>query len=65
MFYNTAILEAAGIDYTAIKTWDDFHEAGKTVLEKTGKPIIVWESADCWSVYPMVNQHPRQSGKDG
>ena len=57
MFYNTKILEEAGIDYTAIKTWDDFHEAGKVVLEKTGKPMIVWESADCWSVYPMVNQH--------
>ena len=57
MFYNTAILEAAGIDYTAIKTWDDFHEAGKVLLEKTGKPMIVWESADCWSIYPIVNQH--------
>ncbi len=44
--HDERILESAGIDYTAIKTWDDFHEAGKTVLEKTGKPMIVWESAD-------------------
>ncbi|MBR3108247.1 MAG: extracellular solute-binding protein [Clostridia bacterium] len=57
LFYNTALLEEAGIDYTAIKTWDDFHEAGKVLLEKTGKPMIVWESADCWSIYPIVNQH--------
>lgn len=56
MFYNTEILEAAGINYEDIKTWDDFHEAGKTVLEKTGKPMIVWESTDCWSLYPLVSQ---------
>ena len=57
LFYNTALLEEAGIDYTTIKTWDDFHEAGKVLLEKTGKPMVVWESSDCWSVYPIVNQH--------
>ena len=57
LFYNTALLEEAGIDYTTIKTWDDFHEAGKVLLEKTGKPMIVWESSDCWSIYPIVNQH--------
>ena len=57
LFYNTALLEEAGINYTTIKTWDDFHEAGKVLLEKTGKPMVVWESADCWSVYPIVNQH--------
>ena len=57
MFYNVEILEAAGIDYKSIVTWDDFHEAGKTVLEKTGKPMTTWESSDCWSLYPLVNQH--------
>ena len=57
MFYNTEILEAAGINYQDIKTWEDYHEAGKVVLEKTGKPMCTWESADCWSIYPLVNQH--------
>ena len=57
MFYNTEILEEAGIDYKDIKTWDDFHEAGKVVLEKTGKPMTTWESSDCWSIYPIVSQH--------
>ena len=57
MFYNTEILEEAGIDYKDIKTWEDFHEAGKTVLEKTGKPMTTWESTDCWSIYPIVSQH--------
>lgn len=27
-FYNTELLEATGIDYTTIKTMDDFKEAG-------------------------------------
>lgn len=57
MFYNTEILEEAGINYEDIKTWEDFHEAGKTVLEKTGKPMTTWESSDCWSIYPIVSQH--------
>ena len=57
VFYNTEILEAAGIDYKSIKTWDDFAAAGKTVLEKTGKVMTTWETSDCWSIYPMVSQH--------
>ena len=57
VWYNTEILEEAGIDYHDIKTWDDYHEAGKVVLEKTGKPMCTWESKDCWSIYPLVNQH--------
>ena len=28
IFFNKRVLEEAGIDYTAIKTWDDFKEAG-------------------------------------
>ena len=57
VFYNTAILEEAGIDYKTIKTWDDFAAAGKVVLEKTGKVMTTWESSDCWSIYPLVSQH--------
>ena len=57
VWYNTEILEEAGIDYHDIKTWDDYHEAGKVVLEKTGKPMCTWESKDCWSIFPLVNQH--------
>ena len=57
VFYNTEILEAAGINYLDIKTWDDFAAAGKTVLEKTGKVMTTWETSDCWSIYPMVSQH--------
>ncbi len=50
-FYNTEILEAAGVDYTTIKTWADFEEAGKKVYEATGKYMgtadtsAIWQSA--------------------
>lgn len=36
-FYNQELLSAAGIDYTTIKTWDDFKEAGSKYYEATGK----------------------------
>ena len=32
-FYNTEILEGAGVDYTTIKTWDDYKEAGLKVKD--------------------------------
>lgn len=57
MFYNTDVLQAAGVDYKSIVTWDDYHEAGKKVLAATGKPMTTWESTDCWNIYPLVNQH--------
>ncbi|WP_433675643.1 ABC transporter substrate-binding protein [Microbacterium gorillae] len=40
-FYNTELLEAAGIDYTTIKTWDDFAKAGATYNSSTGKAFSV------------------------
>ncbi len=33
-FYNTELLQAAGIDADTIKTWADFRAAGKTFMEK-------------------------------
>lgn len=57
VFYNVEILEAAGINYKDIKTWDDYAAAGKVVLEKTGKPMTSWEYSDTWSIYPLVSQH--------
>ncbi len=35
MYYNTAILEAAGVDVDSIKTWDDYIEAGLKVTQDT------------------------------
>ena len=38
-FYNTEALEAAGIDYTAIKTWEDFKNAGVKYKELPERPL--------------------------
>lgn len=40
-FYNTALLEAAGVDYTTIETWEDFEAAGTAYNEATGKAFGV------------------------
>ncbi|WP_010261438.1 ABC transporter substrate-binding protein [Treponema primitia] len=56
MYYNMDIMNAAGIDINAIKTWDDFVAAGRTVLAKTGKPMTAYETTEHWSMYPLMNQ---------
>ena len=40
-FYNAALLEAAGVDYTTIETWDDFEAAGTAYNQATGKAFGV------------------------
>lgn len=45
-YYNMDIMNEAGIDPATIVTWDDYVEAGKVVLEKTGKPMCAVETAD-------------------
>ena len=40
-FYNTPLLEKAGIDYKTIKTWEDFEEAGATYNKETGREFGV------------------------
>lgn len=60
MFYNTAILEAAGVDVDSIVTWDDYIEAGKKVTQDTdgdGTPDVYMasiETADIFSGYPLM-----------
>lgn len=56
VFYNTRIMEEAGVDIESIKTWEDFTNAGKTVLEKTGKPMTAIETTDMYPFQPMVLQ---------
>lgn len=36
MYYNTRLLESAGIDYKTIRTWDDFAAAGRKLRDATG-----------------------------
>lgn len=40
-FYNTELLDGAGIDYTTIKTWDDFAAAGTMYNDATDKAFSV------------------------
>jgi arabinosaccharide transport system substrate-binding protein len=60
MYYNTAILEAAGVDVDSIKTWDDYVEAGKKVTQDTdgdGTPDVYMASVevtDVFSAYALM-----------
>lgn len=55
-FYNTELLEAAGIDYTTIKTWDDFTEAGSKYYEATGKNFGCVETSAHWTLNMILAQ---------
>ncbi len=41
MYYNTEILEKYGIDYTQIKTWDDFTAAGEKLKEASNGEVYM------------------------
>jgi arabinosaccharide transport system substrate-binding protein len=60
MYYNTAILEAAGVDVDSIVTWDDYIEAGQQVTQDTdgdGTPDVYMasvETTDIFSAYALM-----------
>lgn len=60
MYYNTALLEEAGVDVDSIVTWDDYIEAGKKVTQDTdgdGTPDVYMtsiETTDIFSTYPIM-----------
>lgn len=56
IYYNTAILDQAGINVYDIVTWDDFIQAGIQLREATGIPMTTIEVTDHWSFYPLVTQ---------
>jgi arabinosaccharide transport system substrate-binding protein len=53
-YYNMDIMNEAGVDPANIVTWDDYFEAGKQVLEKTGKPMLAVETADLFLPQMML-----------
>lgn len=53
-YYNVELLEAAGIDYTTINTWDDYEEVGRKYLEATGKPFVAWETTSNNELYALI-----------
>ena len=55
MYYNTEIMEEAGVDPDSIETWDDYIEAGKQVVENTDALMTVVETQDRFSLLgPML-----------
>lgn len=55
-FYNTEILEEAGVDYTTIKTWDDFKKAGIQVYAETGKYMGTADTSATWQASQLLAQ---------
>jgi arabinosaccharide transport system substrate-binding protein len=58
MYYNKALLDAAGIDPDTIKTWDDYVAAGKKFKE--ANPDKAWtavESRSIFSGYGLMYQN--------
>lgn len=55
-FYNTEILEAAGVDYKSIVTWEDFKQAGMQVYEQTGKYMGTADTSATWQVTQLLAQ---------
>lgn len=56
MFYNTEIMEQAGVDIDTIKTWDDYVEAGKKVVENTDAKMTTVESDEHFTFWPLISQ---------
>lgn len=56
IYYNKEILDEAGVDADRIITWNDYYEAGKKVVEATGKPMCTIEAAEQWSFHPLIVQ---------
>lgn len=69
MYYNDEILSANGIDYTTIKTWDDFTEAAKTLKEATGGKVkmtsVDTTGVDDWMWSTMAAYEEDQVKEDG
>lgn len=53
-FYNTELLKAADIDYTTIKTWDDFKTAGEKYYEATGKYLGTADTSALWTMNVLM-----------
>jgi len=55
-FYNTEILEKAGVDYKAIKTWADYKAAGIKVFQKTGKHMGTADTSATWQLSILATE---------
>lgn len=66
-FYNTEILEEAGVNYKDIVTWEDYKKAGIQVYEKTGKYMGTADTSATWQPSMLLAQqgadYTDESGK--
>jgi arabinosaccharide transport system substrate-binding protein len=68
MFYNTEILESAGIDYRTIITWDDFAAAGRKLRDATGGKVKITSvdtSGTDWLWVAMAEHHEDYTDASG
>ncbi|MCF3942918.1 ABC transporter substrate-binding protein [Oceanobacillus alkalisoli] len=55
VYYNQEIMDEAGVDIDSIKTWDDYVDAGKQVVNTTGKPMTTIPT-NWYGIWPFVTQ---------
>ncbi|HIW35282.1 MAG TPA: extracellular solute-binding protein [Candidatus Paenibacillus intestinavium] len=55
-FYNTEMLEEAGIDYKDIVTFEDYKKAGIALYEKTGKYLGTADTSANWQAGILLAQ---------
>ncbi|MGL4982516.1 MAG: ABC transporter substrate-binding protein [Treponemataceae bacterium] len=53
IYYNTELLEKAGIDYTKIITWDDYKQAGTKLFDQTDVYLGTADTSAAW-VVPLL-----------
>ncbi|SFL67760.1 L-arabinose-binding protein [Gracilibacillus orientalis] len=56
MYYNTEIMDAAGVDIDSITTWDDFMAAGEQVVDNTDAMMYNSFPGDYLPYFQMVSQ---------
>jgi arabinosaccharide transport system substrate-binding protein len=56
MYYNTEIMKQAGVDIDSIKTWDDYIEAGKKVVEKTDAVMTTVDTGHDMQFWSITSQ---------
>ncbi|SHM69712.1 ABC transporter substrate-binding protein [Gracilibacillus kekensis] len=56
MYYNTEIMDEAGVDIDSIKTWDDFKAAGEEVIANTDAVMYNTFPGDYLPYFQLVSQ---------
>lgn len=54
VFYNVPLFEEAGVNPDDIETWDDYVEAGTTILEETGAQMVPIDISNDDALFRMM-----------